>query len=60
MRFLTEKQLVRKAVTEGLRRELRQFYTEEQVGPPAEHINQLLARIANTVPSTELPSNENR
>jgi hypothetical protein len=47
MRFLTEEQLVRKAVTKGLCRVLCQVYTEEQVGPPTEHIKQLLTRLAN-------------
>ena len=47
MRFLKQEQLVRKAVIEGLSRALRQVYTEEQVGPPTEHIKQLLTRLAN-------------
>ena len=47
VRFLTQEQLVRKAVIEGLSRALRQVYTEEQVGPPTEYIKQLLARLSN-------------
>jgi len=45
VRFLTEEQLVRRAVLEGVGRVLRQLCTEEQVGPPTEHIAQLLARL---------------
>ena len=45
MRLLPEDQLVRRAVLEGVGRVLRQLYTEEQVGPPTEHIAQLVARL---------------
>ena len=47
MRFLTQEQLVRKAVAEGLGRALRQVYADEQVGLPPEDITRLLARLSN-------------
>ena len=50
MRFLTQEQLVRKAVAEGLGRALRQVYTDEQVGPPTENITRLVARFSNNEP----------
>ena len=50
MRFLTQEQLVRKAVAEGLGRALRQVHTEEQVGPPTENITRLVARFSNNEP----------
>jgi hypothetical protein len=43
VRVLTEEQLARRTVMEGLGRALRLVYTEEQVGPPTERINQMLA-----------------
>ena len=46
MRFLTQEQLVRKTVIEGLGRALRQVYTEEQVGPPTEYSVALARFIA--------------
>jgi hypothetical protein len=59
VRFLTEEQLARRTVMAGLGRALRRIYTEEQVGTPAEHINQMLVRRPNKLSSSKSPSNEN-
>jgi hypothetical protein len=59
VRVLTEEQLARRTVMEGLGRALRLVYTEEQVGPPTEGINQMLARLPKKFSSSKSPSNEN-
>jgi hypothetical protein len=50
VRFLTQEQLVRKAVAEGLGRALRQVYTDEQAGLPPQDIARLLAQLSNNEP----------
>jgi hypothetical protein len=44
---------------EGLSRALRLVYTEEQVGPPTERINQMIARLPNKFISSKSPSKKN-
>jgi hypothetical protein len=55
VRVLTQEQLVRKAVVDGVGRAVRQVHTEEQVGAPTEHITLLLAQLSNDEPIDVAP-----